>query len=466
MSNMLLLICALAGIVSCQKPLWKEPLAHINNAELQNYLLKVHQRCPNITRVYELNQRSVKGWPLIVIEITKHPGKHEELKPEFKYIGNMHGNEVLGRVLLAALAGYLCDEYLSGNPDIQKLINITRIHILPSMNPDGWDIATESGGKDWLSGRENANGVDLNRDFPDLNAVAYKAEKQKQRTNHFFSADVVDHKLQPETKAVIQWILNNPFVLSANLHGGALVANYPYDEARGPNKLHDYTATPDDDTFRFLAGVYSGAHKTMAAGKSVSCGGDDFTHQGGITNGAAWYSVAGGMQDFNYLSSNDFEITLELGCDKYPSAEKLLEEWNNNKQALIDFIWESHIGVKGIVKDALSGQPIQGATIKVFNVTGNRRIDHDITSVRGGEYWRLLTPGEYRITVVKDGYIPKTENVVVSNPPHQEAVRLDFSLMPNFDDQSDMLFDSMSSDPDALEILNLLDFLRSQKAQN
>lgn len=47
-----------------------------------------------------------------------------------------------------------------------------------------------------------------------------------------------------------------------------------------------------------------------------------------------------GMQDFNYLSSNDFEITLELGCDKYPAVEKLEGEWEINRDALINFIWQ------------------------------------------------------------------------------------------------------------------------------
>lgn len=48
--------------------------------------------------------------------------------------------------------------------------------------------------------------------------------------------------------------------------------------------------------------------------------------------------IVSGMSDFNYLHSNCYEITVELGCDKFPSEEELYPEWLRNKEALLSFM--------------------------------------------------------------------------------------------------------------------------------
>jgi len=337
------------------------------------YMNDIHKKCPNITRLYDLDNKTVQGRRLTVMEITENPGKYVPLKPNFKYIGNMHGNEVLGRETLLYLLDYLCTSYLAKNPETEHLLQTTRIHILPSMNPDGYEKAVE-GDCSSVRGRANGHGIDLNRNFPD--------QFKKIRNQ------------QPETEAIIKWLDQYPFVLSANLHGGSLVANYPFDDDEKMKEM--YAASPDDDVFVHIAKNYSYDHPTMHLGRS-QCG-DHF--KDGITNGAKWYNVAGGMQDYNYLHGNAFEITVEMDCCKFPHGQHLKKQWEDHKRSLIDYIKLSHLGLKGTVKDT-SGKGITGAKIDVSYPDGKTRIP--IHSRDGGDYYRLLLKGNYSVTVSVNG---------------------------------------------------------------
>ncbi|XP_021913626.1 carboxypeptidase D-like isoform X2 [Zootermopsis nevadensis] len=372
---------------------------HHKFQELEAQLQLLASNYPNITRLYEIGS-SVEGRKLYVMEISDKPGTHEQGEPEFKYVANMHGNEVVGRELLLLLIKYLCENY-GTDQRITNIVNSTRIHILPTMNPDGYEHAFP-GDFSSLVGRPNFHGVDLNRNFPDQ-----------------FGVTQFNAKAEPETLAVMKWIHLYPFVLSANLHGGTLVANMPYDDNPTQTSGQPYV-TPDDAVFKMLAEAYSSAHKKMHLGKPCpKASNEEFSD--GIVNGARWYVVSGGMQDWNYLNTNCFEITLELGCYKFPPANQLPTFWLDNREALLAYIEAVHKGVHGFVRST-GGNGLSNVTISV------QGINHNITTAADGDFWRLLVPGKYIVTASAHGYESETLEAVVP-ADGTGSVSLNFTLL-------------------------------------
>ena len=150
----------------------------------------------------------------------------------------------------------------------------------------------------------------------------------------------------------------------------------------------------------------------MASMDGKACGYPEKSFHKGITNGAEWYQVPGkrgglcifsflpvvmqtlkffifiecnpekgGMEDYNYLYGDCFEITIELTCCKYPWAKELEKEWYLNQNSLWSYTMQAYqrfginfklylnlcSSVRGTVTDS-SGNAVSKAVIKVDGI--------------------------------------------------------------------------------------------------
>ena len=351
-------------------------------SEIGPELLAAEQNYPDICKRYDLGL-SVQGRHIWALRISDNlPAEEDE--PEFKYISTMHGNEPVGTEMCLYLINHLTGEYGS-DPQATTLVDEIDSWIVPLMNPDGHVAGS----------RYNAHGVDLNRDFPDV----------------YTSPDNTPAGRQPETAVIMNWSFGQSFTCSANFHTGALVTNYPFDNNEYGWDV--YTATPDDDLFRWISEEYS-QHNLPMWNSST------FYH--GITNGAEWYVIYGGMQDWSYRYMGCNEVTIELSRTFQPPASQLPQLWEDNRQSMLSYMATCLIGVRGIVSDAITADPL-AATI---TVAGR---DHAVyTDPDTGDYHRMLLAGAYDLTFTADGHDPLTvTNVAVSSG---DATRLDVALWP------------------------------------
>ena len=336
---------------------------------------------PTLCERHDLGLSAGGSRHLWAIRISDNIGL-EENEPEFKYIATMHGDEVVGTKMCMNLIEYLLTSY-GTDTQATRIVDEIDLWIVPLMNPDGYVLAQ----------RYNINGVDLNRNFPegthgDPNTTAGRAT---------------------ETARVMEWVFDESFVASANFHGGALVANYPFDND-GMGSV--FSPTPDEDMFVYISEEYSQYNLPMWNG--------DWYH--GITNGAAWYSTDGCMQDWNYRYMGCNEVTLEISDIKTPSSSLAAQFWSENRDSMLAYIETCLIGVRGLVTDASNSAPL-AATVQVVGR------DHDIfTDPDVGDYHRMLMPGTYSLTFSAPGYVTQTiNNVVVSSG---DATVLDVQLAP------------------------------------
>jgi len=302
----------------------------------------------------------------------------KEAEPQFMYTSSMHGDETTGYVLMLRLIDYLLSNYGSDN-EATQLVNNLEIWINPLANPDG----TYNSGNSTVNGatRSNANGVDINRNFADPEDGPHPD----------------GNAYQPETLIMMQLANENNFVLSANFHGGTEVVNYPWDTWA---KLHT-----DDNWFRYVSREYADTVHAFSSGYMTG-------NDNGITNGYAWYEVAGGRQDYYTYFHGGREVTIELSDVKLLSPSQLPAHWTYNKRSLINYMKQSLNGIAGVVTSSI-GEKIVAKVKVVGHDFDNSEIYCDSLT---GRFQRMIYSGNYTLEFSADDYFTQTiPNVSIQN---------------------------------------------------
>ena len=363
---------------------WNAYPTHQQYVEIMNnFAAQYAQICKVDTFGY-----STLGRPLLTVKISDNVNINEA-EPEFFYSGQIHGDEILTYMLLLRLVDYLLTNY-QNDIRVKNLVDNTEIWINPLFNPDG----TYHGQDTTVAGatRYNANGVDLNRNFPD-----------------FYKGDHPDGKpYQSETLALMNFAAEHQFILSANLHTGSEVLNYPWDTWS--------VRAADDQWWQDVCRRYvDTVHVYGPAGYMRAL-------NDGITNGYDWYSIHGGRQDYMNYYQHCREVTMELCYTKAVPDTQLSDYWAYNKNALITYMEETQKGVRGKVRDK-AGKPLSAK----ISIPGSD-FDHSevYSDSLNGVFYRMLLPGNYSFLIESDGFASKIiEDVEIND---SAAVQLNVIL--------------------------------------
>ena len=255
--------------------------------EMENELINMANNYPKHVTLKSIGS-SVELRDIWSLQITN---ANRSSKTDVLFIANIHGNEITGRDLMMLFAKDIISKSKNKSNSVYKLLENFRIHIIPSLNPDGAEKRQ----------RTNANRVDLNRNFPDWT----RAE-----------LDVTDER-EPEVQAIMNYFTQYNFKFSTNFHSGAEVVNYPWDNSTEKGPLEDFLK---DLSFEYIT---NGAEYMKSSFFPT-----------GVTRGYEWYPVFGGLQDWSTHYKKSPHLTIELSNDKWPNYETIDYYYQNNKDSL------------------------------------------------------------------------------------------------------------------------------------
>jgi hypothetical protein len=333
--------------------------------EISGMLEAWQRKYPDLVQVKSIG-KTIQGREIWAIKISDNASLEEKDEPAIRLVGTMHGNEIVGQEMMLRLIEDLLSHYQGQDETSSRaLIDSTELWIIPNLNYDGSALVQ----------RWNKNGVDLNRDFPDY----HKGEEAGARVR------------QPETQSMMKFAGERQYALAANFHGGALVVNYPWDGLA--------VKFPEDALISSISLEYAKLNPPMY---------DSSEFLQGITNGYAWYSLRGGLQDWSYGLHGTMEVTIELNDTKWPPFSMIDELWKDNRDAIVKYIRQANTGVHAQVVASAGSAELKGEGWR-YEISRPTEAHPFYTQklLSTGNIHHPLLPGSYRLKILGPANVMK-----------------------------------------------------------
>lgn len=261
-----------------------------DNDELERIVEQSAARAGGRAELFELG-RTVEGRSIPAVTFTAPATTANPGRPQVIITGNVHGNEVIGSELALALIERLAAD--EPEPKTEALLALADATVVPAVNLDSRAIAVRAAleRRLWCKApRGNANGVDLNRNFP--------FPKGTKDVWHPLSGTTVswlpwfrgpEPLSEPEARALAELAGRLRPAGIINLHSVSRKFLYPYG--------YSHREPADVDLFLAMGEAYVSAQPERRYS---------------IRQSRSWYAILGDMDDYFYDAHGSLSVTVEL----------------------------------------------------------------------------------------------------------------------------------------------------------
>jgi carboxypeptidase T len=234
----------------------------------------------------------------------------------------MHGIEVIGSLALLEVVRSLG---VAGDRRAEKLLDQAHFVVVPIVNPDAFEanmIRVAGGRPAWQ--RCNANGVDLNRNFPRQTTKNLRHPFSGSRfraSPHYLGPHALS---EPESRTIFRIAQDSQPILSLAFHSFGNLLLYPW--------AYTHHENPRAGEYRSLASTLIGSvdHMSYSARQARQL-----------------YSVLGDMDDWLDAEHGSLALTIEVGR---PDVR-----WRDGRDLVNPFRWMNPVAARETVENLTPG---------------------------------------------------------------------------------------------------------------